>query len=477
MNKLVRNSIFYSLGNFTSVALNFILLPLYTRSLSPSEFGIVNSMQVFSSILMIFFTLGLERSIYRLFFDFNTDEEKKDFLGTVTVSILVISLVLCGFLFIFNHVVERIYKSIPFFPYFSIAIITAFFMTFELVPTISLQVKQKAKQYLIVSLLLLVFRIVPVIWLVVILKEGAVGMLKGSLIGNFLSLLMLVPITLSQINIKFNFSILNTTFKYCLPLIPMVMSSWVVNMSDRIFIEQYFSISDVGIYSLGYKIGQLVQLVSVALLMAYTPYFYKLANSDKQQESKQKIYKINNISIVIQLFIGLCVAVFSKDIILLFFDQKYAETYKIIPVVVFGYFFIQLISMQNLSFYQEKKTKEIMVINIVGAVINIFLNFLFISRFGYMGAAVSTFATQLILFIIIYHFSKNYYFVPYNWSLIVPLLIISTLIVVINNVLIPVTLLFFLLKILFGLIILIGLLYYSKNDIMSLINSTNNATH
>lgn len=423
MSKLIKNTAYYAFGNFTSKAVNFLLLPLYTSFLTPDEYGIVNSIQVFLNILLIFFTLGLERAIYRLYHDYNTKKGKRDFLGTISISIAVISLLIGGILFLFNNPIGKIYKSIDFHPYYTYAILTAVFMTYELVPKISLQVKENANKYLILSLIILAFRVLPVIWQVVYLKAGAEGMLKGAMIGNAVTLIFLIPITLQQINFRVDFQILINTLKYSLPFIPIIVSSWVVNMSDRVFIERYFSTFDVGIYSLGYKIGQFVQFLTVSILMAYNPYFYKMANSVDQLSAKKKLFKVNNANIVLSMFIGFLVAIFSKDIIILFFNDMYHEAYKIIPIIVLGYFFIQLGSIQSLSFHQEKKTFSLMYINIFAAIINIGLNFLLISKYSFIGAAVSTVITQFVFYLIIYIISKRYYFIPYKFSLLISLLI------------------------------------------------------
>jgi len=463
VSKLLKGAAYYSIGNFTSKAINFLLLPLYTSYLSPGEYGIVNSMQVFSSVLTIFFTLGLERAIYRLFFDYKSDESQRDFLGTIAISIVVISVVVSGLLFVFDKPIGEIYESIDFYPYFAYAILTALFSVFELVPTISLQVKEKAGQYLILSLAILAFRVVPVLWQVVYVKAGAVGMLKGAMIGNIASLIILIPITLRQINIVFHFSTLQSTLKYCLPFIPMITSAWVINMSDRIFIERYFSTYEVGIYSLGYRIGQLVQFLSISILMTYNPYFYKLANSADQSAAKKKLYTLNTATIAFLLFIGFLVALFSKDIIVFFFSEQYFEAYAIIPLIVLGYIFIQLISLQSLSFYQEKQTLKIMWINIAAALINIALNFIFIPKYGYFGAAYTTLITQFIYFLIIYKYARKYYFIPYNWGLLLPTFAVFIVLTIIFLMYMPVTKVMMLLKII-GILFIVSMstLKYKK---------------
>lgn len=447
-NKLVKNTIFYSLGNILSKAITFILLPLYTAYLTPNDYGIVNSMQVVSAILAIFFSFGLERSIYRLYYDYKTENEKRNFFGTIIISLLVISTIILSLLFLGSNFVERIFKSIEFYPFYAYAIIIAYFSLFEIVPKITLQVKEKAKHYFFISIIQLIVNTLCVIWFVVFQKQGAVGMLKGALYGHLITLPMFLLISIKSMNFSFKYKILKTSLLYSLPMMPSLLSAWVINLSDRVFIERYFSTYEVGIYSLGYKIGQLVQLFAGAILMAYNPHFYKLANSENQVAAKKSLYKTTNINILILLSIGFVVALFSKDIILLFLNEKYAEAYKFTPIIILGYFFLQLSSMQNLSFYQEKKILHIMYIIIFTAIFNIIFNFILIPILGIYGAAYSTLITQIINFFIMYIFAQKYYFIPYNWKIILPIALLFISIVIFSLYFTPSTFLFFGIKIL-----------------------------
>ncbi|MDZ7672401.1 MAG: oligosaccharide flippase family protein [Halanaerobiales bacterium] len=92
-----------------------------------------------------------------------------------------------------------------------------------------------------------------------------------------LSSLIFIPIYLyiifKNIKFKFNYFMLKESLLFSLPLIPSLLSAWVINLSDRIFIERFFSMSDVGIYSLGYKLGGIVLIISAAFQKAYSPLF------------------------------------------------------------------------------------------------------------------------------------------------------------------------------------------------------------
>ena len=76
--KLAKNTLLYSLGTLLPQVAAFLLLPIYLKFLSPSDYGILNSVQVISSILVIIYTLSIDKAIYRLYFDFKTEKLKKD---------------------------------------------------------------------------------------------------------------------------------------------------------------------------------------------------------------------------------------------------------------------------------------------------------------------------------------------------------------------------------------------------------------
>ena len=115
-SKIIKNTSLYTLGNILPQAAGFILLPIYTRYLTPADYGIVSSMQVLSTILAVFFTLAIDRSIFRLYFDYKIEKAKRDYLGTITISLFFISISVLLLLFIFRGIVGQIFKSIELYP-------------------------------------------------------------------------------------------------------------------------------------------------------------------------------------------------------------------------------------------------------------------------------------------------------------------------------------------------------------------------
>ena len=424
MNKLITNTSLYTIGNILPQAVGFILLPIYTRYLSPADYGIVNSMQVLSTILAVLFTLAVDRSILRLYFDYKTNKDKRDYLGTITISIFFISISVLLLLFVFKGIVGQIYKSIEFYPFYVYAILTSFFAVFAIVPKIYFQINEKAGKYIFFSILQFLLSTGFILWFIIGERSGAAGMLKGKMFANIIIAPVFIYVSYRTINFTFKTKILKKSLAFSLPMIPGLLSAWILNLSDRIFIERYFNLHDVGIYSLGYKIAGLVLVFTGAFYLAYTPVFYKLANSKNQETAKKDIFKYNNIYIIVVLIVVFLIALFSKEAIQLLLDPKYFEAYKIVPIIAFAYLISQISGLFNLMIYQNKKTTQLMIIGLIGASLNILLNFLLVPLLGIYGAAYATVLSFIIIFLLSFWYAKKCYFIPFNWRQIAQIFIL-----------------------------------------------------
>lgn len=423
MSKFLKNTSIYTIGNILPQAASFILLPIYTRYMTPADYGITNSLQVLSTVLSILFTLAIERSVYRLYFDFKTEKDKRDYLGTITIAVFFISLIVTGFIFIFRGVVSQIYESIPFYPYYVYAILIAFFSTFQILPKIYFQVNQKANKYVLISIALFVLNVLFTLWFVVENNEGAIGMLKAGFCSSIVIAPVVIYISCKTINFRFKRALFIESLKFSIPMLPSLLSAFVLNLSDRVFIENYFSLADVGIYSLGYKIAGVLGLLAGAFLSAYTPVFYKFANSENQLVAKEKLAKYNHVFIVGVISMAFFITLFSKEAILFLLDAKYINAYKIIPIITFCYMLTTVSGLLNCMIYQKKSTAKLMLIQLVGAGLSILANFLLIPQYGMYGAAFATLISFVILFILTFKHATNCYYVPFYWKKILTLLI------------------------------------------------------
>lgn len=430
---MLKNTSIYAIGNIFPRIISFFLLPIFTRYLSPEEYGILNSMNLLGVVLSIFFTMAIERSVFRLYFDYK-NEERKDFLGTIFISLVVIGTsitILC--LLVFNNLLVIIFESISFYPYYVYLIINTYLTIFSYLPLAYFIIEEKPKVFILLTTSKLILGTILSIYFVVYLKNGAVGQLFAVMLSSLIYLPIYIYITIQRINIKFNIHMAQDSLRFSLPMVPHLLSAWILNLSDRIFIAHYFNIRDVGIYSLGYQIGGLVLIFSSAFYQAYSPVFFRMATScNKIELAKEKLKKYNSIFIIVVIMISFVISFFSKEIIALLIDIRYHEAYKIVPIIAISYMISQSGGIHNLAIYQQKKTKQIMYIIITSAFVNILLNYILIRPFGAYGAAFATLITFFIFWITKYIYSKKCFFVGFYWNLVLPVFIGSLVLVILS---------------------------------------------
>jgi O-antigen/teichoic acid export membrane protein len=427
-SKLLNNTSFYTIGNIIPQAAGFILLPLYTNYMTPEDFGIVSSMGVLSTILLLLFSLALDRAVYRLYFDYKTTRERRDYLGTTFFSIFIIASTSFVILLIFNSTINLVFKSIEFYPYFLLAIASTYFSTFSLIPKIYFQVSEKANFFLYFSLLQFISSTSLIIIYVAFLNQGAVGYLKGMMLGNILSTPISIYIQWKISRFRFIKKYIFENLKFSLPLIPGISAAWVMNLFDRIIIERYLNLHEVGIYSVGFKIAGLVLMLSSSIYLAYTPFFYKHAALPDQWQSKTLLGKMNNSLIIIILFVAFVIAFLSKEVIILFLDIEYYNAYKIVPIVSMAYVFSNLNGLFNLMIYQEKKVLNLMYINLFGAIVSITANVLLVPVLGILGSALSTLIVFVSIFFISWRFAIKTFYIKQDWSIILGIFSIMSLV-------------------------------------------------
>lgn len=464
MGSLLKNTIIYSLGRVLPQAVNFILLPIYSEYLSPTQYGIIESMVVFSTILTVIFSFATERSMFRIYYDYKDEKERKKFVGNTTILITISATFFLGLIFLLHKPISKIYSEIPFNPYFLYAILTAYATTFAYIPQTLFQVKEKAFAFFIISIIVFLLEILLTIHFVIIIKEEALGLLKAKLIANVLMLPLYLYIIKRESSFQIDRAIIKNIFLFSLPMMPILLTSWVMNMSNRIFIENYFTLQEVGIFSMASKLSSVVTILLGALFTAYNPMFYRLASNEDQLMAKNKIQELNQLLVGAILMVSFVVVLFSKEVVFIL-NSRYQEAVLYIPILVLANAVNYLAGIYSLMIYQNKKSGIIMYIYIIGAIFSIIFNYILVPQFGAFGASwVNVIASLMILLLSIHYAKKNYY-IPLQYTYILLGIAISVIILYINNC-VNISILFFIVKIV--LVLVVCFFLYKKRKLINI---------
>ncbi|RLD81494.1 MAG: hypothetical protein DRJ10_06145, partial [Bacteroidetes bacterium] len=316
--KISKNAATYFTANLMTKFAAFFLIPVYTVFFTPTEYGILNIIQISASFVFIFYTLGLRGALTRFFFDhgYNSTGQKK-LIGNILVFTFVVGFILSLTLTIFgNKISINFFKDVPFFPYLLIAVWTAFFRIFHQIKLTIFQIKQKAFYYTLLDSGFILSNIIFTIIIVAFLKKGITGKIYLDIILISIFAIISFISLLKDIKLNFDFKILKEPLKFSIPLIPHMLSGFLLSAIDRIFLEQIKDLHEVGLYSLAFNIAMILYIVIDAVRLSYTPYFNKKAITEGDK-AKPEFAKNTTYGFAIYAILGIIVTLFSKELIIL----------------------------------------------------------------------------------------------------------------------------------------------------------------
>ena len=432
MRKLIKRtsslSGIYAIGDLSVRGLRFFLLPLYTAYLTSDDYGILSIARVVTSIAVAGMSLGLNGAAFKFYYDFDGDQRKR-FYGTLWIFLLVIP----GLLLILTELVgpiifKQVFRHVPYSPYLRLALWTSYFtIAFANLSRELLKASERAIPFILINLVRSVLIIGITIWLVAYLKMGAVGALYANFIGVAVTAFVSISIIRKYVSFSFDLSLIKKALLFGIPLIPHFLAHWVLAASDKVILERYTSLQQVGVYSVGYLLGSIMMLFVAACNNAIFPLFGRAKPIDDSQT--RTLAKMTTYYVLAISSIGLCIALFSREVIYLAVPVSYHKAVSIVPWVVLGYFFMGLYSIpMGIVVLVISNTKPVSLYTTLAAVINIVLNILLIPRFGMKAAAITTAISYLVLFIGVFSFAHRTLPLPYEYRRISNILFVAILI-------------------------------------------------
>lgn len=437
MGKVLSNSIYYTIGAIVKAFASFLLLPVFTNKLGAEQYGILSLLQTFSIILATVMTLAVERSLYRLFYDYHTEEEQSRFLSTVFWLICINSLFVITLTIVLGRFIVPYVGDVDVYTILLPVVLYTFLSATINFSQIVMQVEQNGKQFFFISLLVLIIYNVIALFLMFFYMPTVQSLVYAS----FATFFIVSPIAFYKIRKRILFTIdrqcVYAVFRYSSPMLLMIMFAWVLNFSDRLFIANMSNYEDVGIYSLAAKIVSIIGLFSGAVFQAYGPYFYNIANTLPEKDAKPMLKETNSIITLIVCLLGIAIVLFSKTVLYLFFSSEYAPTLIYIYMLTVSMVFTQQSGLLNVMIYQNKKTMAISMITVLSGIMSLLLNYVFIPIYGAIFAGISNLIVGLFLITLTFMLARRNYYIEINFPLLfysmVFILICAVLDVVVVN--------------------------------------------
>lgn len=417
LRQLVSRSTIFVVAEFLQMGAGFLLIPLYTAYLSAADYGIIALASTIGGVLSIFMFQPFQGMFTRLYYDFSDDDERRRFYGSTWFFLIGYVLLCATLLDLIGGAAGTLgFAQLPYHPFLRLTVWTTAISVIVLsLPRALFLVREQA--WRLVGLNLSSFGISTslIIYFVAFKGEGAYGNLHGMFLGTLIVGLPLLIVTLRNISPAWHWKHIRHALAFTLPLIPHMLSLWILNLSDRWILQYYVSLTEIGIYSFGYLFGSIIQIIALSVSEAISPYYYRVAGEHTQAQVLLTRLATYYMAIVIWAAVGL-VAMAREVISLIAMRPEYHAAATVIPWVVLGcvargFYFIFIGAV-----YHAKSLTLLPVITIVAGLVNIGLNLLLVPLWGIIAAAITTFIAYVLQAILIYWLAQRSFPLRYEYQ-------------------------------------------------------------
>ncbi len=393
-----------------------ISFPILTRVFSKEQYGIFSLIGVTITLLMTVSSLGVNRSLVRLYEKYKQRDQLSVLLSTLFLIIcifgfvfMVAAVIACLLLGSFWHFVQ--YAFVPIILALIWMVLQNLFMLlntpFRMEGMIFLYnlfgIIRKYGGMIIAITLVLLFNSLAAFYLGMVFIEGAI-----------------VAILLFLLVFKFRFyssgqsilskRILRESFSYGLPLALSSVPFIILNTGDRYVIATFLGAEDVAVYSVSYNLClYLKELLVSPLNLALVPLIFKFWEGGKKEEIRDLLANITRYFLMFAIPVCFLSVLISHDLITLLASEKYARSAQVVPFVLIGVFLQALDFPLSAGLHFAKKTNIILITMIVAAFTNIGLNLLLVPVYGIMGAAFATLISYICYLLAFYIISRKYF--------------------------------------------------------------------
>ena len=415
-HKLFKNTFIYTGTNVINKAIPFFLLPIMTRYLTPTDYGIVATFNVLLAVIVVFVGLSMHGAINVNYFKLKK-EELREYIGNVFIILFTNFILIFIIVFFLKTYLSNIIK----FPekWIPIVAIIALCQSIFAVNLGLWQVEQKSFPYGIFQISRTILNVVLSLIFVVALVWGWQGRLLGVIITSIVYGIISIFVIIKRKYITFSFKkkYIKDALFFGIPLIPHALGGWIMTSIDRIFINSMVGVAATGLYSVGYSVGMIIGLLAHSFNLAWSPFLYEKLK-ENNYSTKVKIVKFTYLYDIGIVFLALALSFIAPYFMNFFVSKNFYFAYKYVLWIALGYAFQGMYFMVVNYIFYVKKTYILAWVTFTSAGVNIVLNYFFIKANGAIGAAQATTITFFVQFIMVWILSSRVYKMPWKlWSI------------------------------------------------------------
>ena len=422
---MVKETFVYTLTDVIGKAMSFILLPIVSYFLPPSELGIATNFTVLTTLISLLAGLAIVNSIPYFFYE----QDKNENIGLISnllilclgLSVVVGAVAACFSQQIDDHLQLDLH----------IQMLGVVFVVASMISNINLtllRLENNPKHFAMLQILQIVLHAVFVVLFVIVLRGGGAGKIYAEVMVFCVVGLIHLSMLLKKgyVRLRLQMAWMRKLLHFGVPLLPHSISFWLKSGMDKVFITTYCGLQYNGLYSMAISVSSVYTMLMQSFFNAYTPYLQKrLAGIEESgkwkvergewKEDSEKRAIVKQIYLIYALFgvVGFLAIAASWVIFHYLIDSKYLPAMSFIPLIILANFIYTFYSFTIEFIYKVKKTMVMGIITFTGSLIQMLLSYILIREYGVMGAVYSLVIGNTLVTIGISVYSNKVYRMPW----------------------------------------------------------------
>lgn len=413
LKTILRDAIVYGASTVLTRAVALVIVPIYTRLLSPPEYGAIDILSIFGNLITLTVALEVGQAIARFLPDTDSESERAKLVSTATIFAVV---AYSAFTVVALPLSDQLRALLVGEHASSLAVVMAILSiwaigVFQLVQNV-LRFLLRPVPFAVASLLFSLGGLAVGVVLVVGFKAGVAGVFAGQTVGGVLGSLAAVWFAKRLYRPVFSLDALWRMLSFSVPLVPASLGVFVTLYIDRIALAQIKSLDAVGVFGIGYRVASVVSLLLIGFQIAITPIIYMRY---KDPTTPGELARGLRMFVAFALLVCMALSIWAPEMVRIITTPEYWGADAVVPLLAPAILLANMyVFMPGLAI--AKQTRTIGIITISGAVLNTTLNFALIPLLGVSGAALATLISASVVFLMYVRASQRTYPVPHRWA-------------------------------------------------------------
>lgn len=408
---LFSNAAVYIFFNIIFNLVPFILMPILTRELTPSDYGLVAMFGIFGNFLLPFVNLNLFGSV-AIKIHKNNGQDMDQYLWncilTMSASVIVVLLFcLCFSSLIYSYLELGVAVII-------LAVGMVFAQSLYQLQSALYQAQSQSLRYALLASTALIFNLSFTLLFVVYFKWASIGRIYAQALSMILVAILALWVLIRNKSLKFSYNVehIRNGLKFGLPLIPHSIGGMIFFITDRVIMNKFVGLSEVGVYSVAFQLCGGMTLIANSFNLAYAPWLYKQLKSTSNHQ-KREIVKFTYVYFCGLFVIGILIYFGMMLVVPFFVGNKFTSAIKYFPYLLIANTFGGMYFMVcNYIFYAEK-TKYLATVTFLSAMLNIPLCYFLMQQYGVLGVVYSLMIINLLIFLATWFAAQKSYPMPW----------------------------------------------------------------